>query len=837
MSLYRVPDNAKILVIGDAPEKGELSHGVPFSSATRQIIKTAIKEFGMAEHEVAWGYASMAPLVFEKGKPQRPKPATMNNSLLEEIISRFKGRVILCVGVAAFERIMGAPYRQLLQKSRSGWDGYAHPMDDVPARVELGRETWHDPDDPIKSGPNKGEPRPKRRALHANTPVQDEVVAVCACLDPHTVRLQGWSTKVALLRAVELACQVALGARPLEPDDLAEYNDWYVEHPTDWNETLDCTDVELVFDIENDPEHITYISFAELMPDGSIRQHASFNWTPATAALATRLLGESSPYPKRVAHNLAYDAGQLLHFEQIHVAGSGEGEQGAGLVDTMMAAHIIHPDLPKGLGAMWRYMPPMRPTKHLEAKTGSMRFYNLIDSMLTAKVRHVQRGLLQRMGQNTLLRTECASIMVLDRMTRHGLPVDRGALGEWIEKTDAEVEHWLDEWWVCSGLKVTAGKAVTDWVFKEHGAPLLGTTATGKPQLTAEIMEKLIDANISSDLTSGLTALMKAKKLGKLVETYGRGFLEKLDAEGYLHPSYLPDVKDAGDLGTAAGRLSSSPNVQNVPKSMRWIFRAPDGYVIGDSDLSAVEGRVQAILANDLELLEMYDREGWDMHTYNLENARARLMEVWTDQVEFGNSARKKVCRERLAAVERGVWPVIRKNMKTFLYGWNYGAGDRKIASSLNLHLFEAMAIREAYEASRPATRDWRKAVVMEAATKKYLQNAFGRVRYFYGVVPDTHVRNQAINFFPQSTVADMFWTWFPQIESLLKEHDGHLITQVHDSFVYMYPDGEQDKLIPKLDELMGQEWPQIAPGFRVPSTHEVGASWGECEPYQGGGR
>jgi hypothetical protein len=31
----------------------------------------------------------------------------------------------------------------------------------------------------------------------------------------------------------------------------------------------------------------------------------------------------------------------------------------------------------------------------------------------------------------------------------------------------------------------------------------------------------------------------------------------------------------------------------------------------------------------------------------------------------------------------------------------------------------------------------------------------------------------------------------------------------------------------------MTQEWPEIAPGFSVPATHDVGPSWGAVEPYK----
>jgi DNA polymerase-1 len=502
----------------------------------------------------------------------------------------------------------------------------------------------------------------------------------------------------------------------------------------------------------------------------------------------------------------------------------------------MMAAQLDQPDLPKALGAMWRYLMPIPPWK--QYSTENMRLYNLLDSVIAGLAWVVLRRRLAERGQLALLRNEMASIMVLDRMTRNGLPVNVERLNTWLKEQHTEIDSLKAQWHSLTGLKVQSGKQVLAWIFDKHGCPVLATTDKGQAKLDKDIMKKLAVADVPEPVKRALGVLLKWKKLSKVVSTYGEGYKARLDERGYLHPSYLPDIKDSGDLGTAAGRLSSSPNVQNVPKDLRWIFQAPRGWSIGDSDLRAVEGRVQATLAEDHELLEMYDREGFDMHQHNLENAHAALLEMWKQDIDGTNYVWKKRARTMLEQYEiananKLVHPVDRPNMKTFLYGWTYGSGDPNIAKALSLPLHEAKCIRAAYEATRPATVKWRKAVVRSAASRKLLQNAFGRIRYFYGVVPDMNVRNQAINFFPQSTVADMMWAWFPEVEELLAQFGAHLLTQVHDSFVWMAPTENVPHIVPALDRVMTREWPMIADGFCVPATHDVGPSWGEAIPWQ----
>lgn len=827
------PKDARILVVGEAPGRQEAEQSRPFVGPSGTMLRSALAQFGVdPETEVRFlNTVQCRP-------PQNRDPHPIEQHLctvLEDEMRAFRGDVILAVGKKAAERLLGLPYLRQLRNARSVWDGYAHLPAVLPSRVDLGHELYEG-GEVYKSGKNKGKPKMSKRLLAAHNGSPENLRAVVACLHPSAVMRAGFSNKVQFSAAVQRACLVALGADVPSHDELAGVANT-VEWPTDWK-MPERSDVDLVFDIENTEEGLTDISFVEVANNGTICQRGSFSWTPATAGLTEKLLGAESPYRTLVAHNAAYDCGQLRAMADIGVRGSGLGERGEGLACTMMAAQLDQPDLAKGLSAMWRYLPPMPPWKHLSG--ANMRLYNLLDSVVTGMAWAQLRRRIAERGQRRLLQAEMASIMVLDRMTRRGLPVDVEKLKAWIAETEIEVARLRDRWTKLSGVAATSGKNALAKVFGENGwaCPVQAETPTGQPKFDEDVIEALLKLDIHPDAREALETLLQWRKTNKLLTTYGTGFLERLGDDGRLHPSYLPNIKDSGDLGTAAGRLSSSPNVQNIPKGMRWVFVAPEGYVIGDSDLRAVEGRVQAVLADDQELLRIYDRPGFDMHRLNLRNAKRALLELWRETEDERTasgapSSFSKLAKGRLAGYANGVWPIDRPNMKTFLYGWNYGSGDQTIAKSLGIHLREAAAIREAYERSRPATKRWRSAVVRSASRHKLLQNAFGRIRYFPGVVPDPNVRNQAINFFPQATVADMMWVWFPEIEEALARHDAGLITQVHDSFVWEGPASEAHAIVLELDRLMTREWPEIAPGFSVPATHDLGPSWGDMRPVK----
>ena len=773
------PPEADVLVVGEAPGEREAAEGVPFIGPSGKVLRGALRGAGFDPDELRFvNIVQCRP----PGNRDPKADEIARCTVLDQELASFKGRVVLAVGRKAADRLVGKDQTARLTRSRSTWDGYVY----------------------------------RDGRLPDDSPLRANGIPVVCVLHPSGVIRKGFSNLMQLRAGIMVAKKVVVGLEP----EVGAPMDLTITDITKWPMTP--TECDLAIDIENNEFGITHIGFC-FFTGSTIHALGSFNWTPAVKDVVQRMVGPGSLVQRVWAHNASYDVSRLEMFEGIEFDYSK-------VRDTMMAAAIEQPDLPKALGAMWRYLTrPAEPWK--DEASGSPLFYNATDVYRTAQIAYILEYLLKRKGQLDLLERQTQGALVLERMTRGGIRRDLSWLKEWRAKTEAEIEELEAAWesWTRDVNNdepvATAGKNLAALLYDRLGFEPRSHTSTGQPSLTEADLERIREDTDRSDVAEGLSTLIALRQKRKELKTYGGSFDAATDDEGFLHPSYVPDTKDAGNLGSAAGRLSSSPNIQNVPKRMRRQF-VPDqpGWVIGDSDLSAVENRVGAALAGDSDLLSLMDNPEFDPHEINLENAEEKLKDIWRERAEHGpNQAQAK---RRLKEFRSGEFPLTRRLMKTFIYGWQYGAGVPKIAQALDITRYEAQAIMDAYEEWRPLMAQRRQAAVVEARSKKQLQNPFGRIRYFYGAIPDPHVQNSAINFGPQSTVADMFWSWFGPVFDCLERHGGRLLTQVHDSFVWTAPAEKVDAICADLDKIMGCEWPQIMPGFRVPVGHEIGPNW-----------
>ena len=147
-------------------------------------------------------------------------------------------------------------------------------------------------------------------------------------------------------------------------------------------------------------------------------------------------------------------------------------------------------------------------------------------------------------------------------------------------------------------------RALTDTCTQEFPA--------GRPQM---------DERTLSTYRHPLTELvLEYRGLVKANSTWWKGYPEKADKQGRIHPSYNTNPKDRkGDkFGTRTGRLSSSfPNIQQMPRDpltpVRKLLLPPDGFAMVEFDYSQVELRIAASYTKDEMYIEAF-RNGDDPH-------------------------------------------------------------------------------------------------------------------------------------------------------------------------------------------------------------------------------
>lgn len=146
-----------------------------------------------------------------------------------------------------------------------------------------------------------------------------------------------------------------------------------------------------------------------------------------------------------------------------------------------------------------------------------------------------------------------------------------------------------------------------------------------------------------------INTLFAYRSISKMLSTYYRGILEKLDDNDYIHTSFLLN-------GTKTGRLSSrNPNLQNIPtilkfkdedaeyclKMVKKFFTVlDDSYYVVQADYSQAELRVIANFSGDETMIDTY-KKGIDIHALTA----SRTVEKTLDEFYELDKKEQKVLR------------------------------------------------------------------------------------------------------------------------------------------------------------------------------------------------
>lgn len=265
--------------------------------------------------------------------------------------------------------------------------------------------------------------------------------------------------------------------------------------------------------------------------------------------------------------------------------------------------------------------------------------------------------------------------------------------------------------------------------------------------------------------------------------------------------------------GTDTGRLSSNPNVQNIPArtslNIKTMFVAPPGHVLVKADFDQIEARIFAWLAQDKTMLKAF-REFLDVHSMNaatiyseIEGKTIEEIYRWLEPSEEDKKAGKGATPE-----ERDLY---RTFAKKILYAKQYGAEDGKMFQILTsdrdkatnertLPLLAKMPRKEAETLVKSLSASWdkthaemkifHKSITAEVAVNgRVVEPVTGRVRCF----PDgPNTPNVPLNFPMQSAAAACANKAAIKIDAAIPHKlwspFSGLICQVHDELVVCVP-------------------------------------------------
>ncbi len=194
---------------------------------------------------------------------------------------------------------------------------------------------------------------------------------------------------------------------------------------------------------------------------------------------------------------------------------------------------------------------------------------------------------------------EMAFVQEVAKLELNGIPVDR----EEIEKLTKEYERKLQ-------------KLIMDFYIRYRVDPMspkqIGILLKSRVGLDLPETQK---GNISTD-DKTLASFSHVKEVRDILEIRKiKKALDKLrELSGFIKNGRVyPEFKQ---IGAVTGRMSSSnPNVQNIPRDMRTLFKAQEKNLFVIADFSQIELRIAAEYVGDENMIRAF-REGRDLHRY-----------------------------------------------------------------------------------------------------------------------------------------------------------------------------------------------------------------------------
>ena len=414
---------------------------------------------------------------------------------------------------------------------------------------------------------------------------------------------------------------------------------------------------------------------------------------------------------------------------------------------------------------------------------------------------------------------------VLLEMERQGVPVDLPRLRQDVAtytEVHARLGAWVRQRLKAPDLNLDAGEQLAAALIRagkldETRLPL---TETGKPSTSADA---LAQAMTDPQLLSCLTYY---GQLSTCLRTFMTRWLATAEASGGL--IFTTWNQTRGDKGgTRTGRLSSTPNFQNIPNEFKPLFsheqkglpKAPfalpplprvrgyvtafPGHVLVGRDFSSQELRVLAHFEDD-ELREAYVQQPrMDLHQKAAE----------------------------LIAETTGL-TISRKEAKTIAFSILYGSGLAKLSEGLGCSMDQAQQLRNAYLNALPGVKRLIQDLKDLAAAEQPLRTWGGRLYYCEEpALVKGRVRKfdyKMLNYLIQASSADQTKAAMVRLAESLRGTEARILLSVHDELLVSAPAREAKQIMALLKQSMEDA------GLDVPMTSdgEHGTRWGEMEEY-----
>jgi len=814
-----------LMIVGEGPGAQELIQRRPLIGKPGALLDALLREAGIDREDCVVTLATMCvpPRVKDTGSLQErfPKAVPACQPRLDQEIKHYKPRVIVALGGAALDALIGYSYEK---KSRQP---FACSLCG-PSNPQTKRS---------KSCPECGGYKTREhvetlfKSDHKATSIMGTVLpGSMVGLDgvPYIIPTMHPSL---ILRGADAGKGAALGGQFIAPAVIEHLRKakHLLRHDANYDVQLQITSDPaevrrylypsegrtFAVDIETASATVTEldaITCVGICAEGTTTSLVVDTRDASPELLAIMRYFLEDPDAKKVLHNRLFDEAVFDRVWGIQVQGT--------VADTMMRQRALFPDEPaklQWLAARYTYAPPWKTTHHPTFE--DLAIYNARDTRATIEIHRTQQREIAPVETVVEVDTACANIAL--QMMSDGVRVNFDRMHE-IEAVQVARRDTA----LAAMLEITADRA--DWsphkskdliwaLFDGTGPCRLvppTRTETGAPSTAKDALSRLRGAH------PFVEHLANFRKADKLISTYCQGEGLKIDPRtGRLHPTWNPG-------GARTGRWTSeNPNFQNWPEIMRGIIEAGDGRTIVGADESQLELRVMAALCGDEELIRrcLEADEGDKLNP-------DRDPHSYVASVSFGDAFMQGDKTRRKA---------LRDLAKTVIYAINYGAGAAKILDSIQsnakydgppVRLDIVQRIIATIFKVFPRVGTWREQQLVVAEREGEVRSALhGRRRiYPLGEVDATI----AWNFPIQSTAADLvndsliaFYRDLPAVDP-----SAFVIAQVHDAIYVECDEHRAQDVARLLEKRMTHSISLVdgAPAMRFEATAKIDKNWGK---------
>jgi DNA polymerase-1 len=487
--------------------------------------------------------------------------------------------------------------------------------------------------------------------------------------------------------------------------------------------------------------------------------------------------------------------------------------------DTMIAAHVLRPDLPVGLKPLSARNIDPRAAMASEALDAAMHkagwtwatvpidfemywAYGALDAVLTYRNDEIVRPEVMADAPKAYDLERSVAWVVSD-MERYGARVDVAYAQEKLDaftKYSDDVAQWIMNTY---GVRAGSQQAVAEVFIKELGLHReeWPRTAGGKLSLTKEILDA-IDHPLAK-------ALRQKKQVDKVGGTYLKNFID-LSISGIIHPNINPlGFSERKMRGVRTSRMSmSNPNLQNLPRR--------------DDSNPVAETVRNCVIAREDQTLVMVDFDQIEYRLIASLSPDDKLRDAFLDPEDFFTILTRDVFGD--PSIQKK--DPRRQSVKNSAYALAYGAGQDKFARTAGVAGVAAEEFLARFNQTFSGVR-WLQNQVSALATQRYADEGIAYVRSPMTqrrMIGDRGKEYAITNYLIQGYAAEVFKTKL--VEAASAGLGPYMVAPVHDEIVLDVPNDVLDDVIVTLRDIMNDS--ELLGKLPITAGCSTGARWGE---------